>query len=80
MHNCIGFYDYQIRRGYSQIFGVKTAGSDRACDWGIDVHDRRIVQFRGLCNVEAPEELQRVVRDVLERANLIDCLAIERAA
>lgn len=63
MHNCIGGYTDAARAGH--ILGVKTAGSDRAIDWGIEICEGEINQFRGVCNVEAPADLRAAVERIL---------------
>ena len=74
MHNCIGSYVYYVRLGECQIFGVRTegeAGAGRCCHWGIEVRGKEIVQFRGLQNINPPEELRAAVCAVLQAAKLV---------
>lgn len=74
MHNCIGGYGDWIRSGHCLILGVKSAGSERACDWGVEIRQGEIVQFRGVCNVDAPTDLQNAVEAVLLEAKVLDPL------
>lgn len=77
MRNCIGGYAWAVRAGNCQLLGVKTEGSERAIDWGIEVVDGSIRQFRGLCNADAPAELRAAVTRVLEDAGLLAKLSVE---
>lgn len=76
MHNCIGGYAYYVRLGQCQILGVRSEGSDKPVAWGIELRDHAIVQFRGICNVEAPLELKAAVERVLKEAGLIEQLTV----
>lgn len=71
MHNCIGSYVDYIRREISQIFGVKHSASDKVVDWGIEVCNRRISQFRGVCNEGAPSEVVSLIERALAEADII---------
>lgn len=76
MHNCIGSYAWRIRDGECLILGVKTedVGNKRPCDWGIEIRGGEICQFRGVCNEEAPSELQNLVEQVLVEAKVVHAL------
>jgi hypothetical protein len=71
MRNCIGSYRAQIETGYSRILGV-IEGSE--IKWGIEIDPktRRVIQFRGVCNKEAPLEVRNAVESELVKHRLID--------
>lgn len=71
MSNCIGGYGFYIRKGLCQILGVSTAGSGRAIDWGIEIADSQIRQFRGRFNADAPGDLVSAVYSVLLEVGLV---------
>jgi hypothetical protein len=82
MHNCIGSYARSIRYNGCQIFGVRSGAEfDPAhpVQWGIDVRDGEIRQFRGTCNEDAPPDLRAAVAATLLEAELIGGMDVDES-
>lgn len=68
MSNCIGGYVNQIERGYSWILGCEKNGR---IHYGIELSPNeyeplaRVRQFKGVRNVDAPEEMKNALVEIL---------------
>lgn len=74
LHNCIGGYSWRVRSKDGAILGVRTEGEPgggRPVHWGIELLERKIVQFRGTCNENAPDALRAAVEKALVEAGLV---------
>ena len=77
LNNCVGSYDYSVKSGRSIIFSLQKDGKPVYCvefSFFANMKNMRMIQCKGMHNSDAPEEIQKECKKIVESASNPDTM------